>query len=290
MDNKKYYYLKLKENFYDSEEMIVLQNMQDGYLFSDILMKLYLRSLKNNGKLMFKDMIPYTPTAMAQVVRHQVGTVERGLKIFKELGLIEILDNGAIYLLDIQNFIGKSSTEADRQRGYYEKIMHDKKKLCKKSCKKPYKKPTPEIELEIELKKEIDLEIEKDNKQIVAKKPATLLPQQEVYNYFSEKYKNLTNEKYLSKTKDFVLLTKLAKDFGVEKVKEKIDWLEVGCVNSVFWFSQDKNDFTIGKLYQFWNEILPRLTEEQKKEQEKQKIKEKMLKDLEERKAKGWDK
>lgn len=125
-------------------------------------------------------------------------------------------------------------------------------------------------------------------KSIVSKK--TNAPQQEVYNYFSEKYKNLTNEKYLSKTKDFVLLSKLAKDFGVEKVKEKIDWLEVGCVNSVFWFSQDKNDFTIGKLYQFWNEILPRLTEEQKKEQEKQKIKEKMLKDLEERKAKGWDK
>ena len=45
-DNKKYYYLKLKENFYDSEEMIILQNMQDGYLYSDILMKLYLRSLK----------------------------------------------------------------------------------------------------------------------------------------------------------------------------------------------------------------------------------------------------
>ena len=45
-DTRKYYYLKLKENFYDSEEMILLQNMQDGYLYSDILMKLYLRSLK----------------------------------------------------------------------------------------------------------------------------------------------------------------------------------------------------------------------------------------------------
>ena len=41
-DNKKYYYLKLKENFYDSEQLIILQNMQDGYLYSDILMKLYL--------------------------------------------------------------------------------------------------------------------------------------------------------------------------------------------------------------------------------------------------------
>ena len=117
-DNKKYYYLKLKENFFDSEEMIILQNMQDGYLYSDILMKLYLRSLKNEGKLMFRDLIPYTPPALAQVVRHQVGTVEKALKVFQQLGLIELLDNGAIYMLDIQNFIGQSSTEADRKRDY----------------------------------------------------------------------------------------------------------------------------------------------------------------------------
>ena len=50
--------MKLKENFFDSEEMIILQNMPDGYLYSDILMKLYLRSLKNEGKLMFRDLIP----------------------------------------------------------------------------------------------------------------------------------------------------------------------------------------------------------------------------------------
>lgn len=121
-DNKKYYYLKLKENFYDSEEMIILQNMQDGYLYSDILMKLYLRSLKNGGELMFKDMIPYTPSVLAQVVRHQVGTVEKALAIFQQLGLIEVLDNGAIFMSDIQNFIGESSTEADRIRKYRDRI------------------------------------------------------------------------------------------------------------------------------------------------------------------------
>ena len=97
-DNKKYYYLKLKDNFYDSEQMIILQNMQDGYLYSDILMKLYLRSLKTNGKLMFNNLIPYTPSVLAQVVRHQVGTVEKALKIFQQLGLIEILENGTLSL------------------------------------------------------------------------------------------------------------------------------------------------------------------------------------------------
>ena len=158
-NNKKYYYLKLKENFYDSEELIILQNMQDGYLYSDILMKLYLRSLKNNGKLMFKDVIPYTPTALAQVVRHQVGTVEKALKIFQELGLIEVLDNGAIYMSDIQNFIGKSSTEADRKRQYRDRIDGEMKLIGQMSDKCPDKNP-PEIEKEIEIEIEKDIEID----------------------------------------------------------------------------------------------------------------------------------
>lgn len=164
-DNKKYYYLKVKDNFYDSEEMIILQNMPDGYLYSDILMKLYLRSLKSEGKLMFKDRIPYNSTILAQVVRHSVGVVEKALQLFKELGLIEILDNGAIYLLDIQNYIGHSSSEADRQREYYNKIKSEKnnlllpcKKSNKKSCKKSYINSTPEKEIEKEIEKKIDKE------------------------------------------------------------------------------------------------------------------------------------
>lgn len=152
-DNKKYYYLKLKENFFESDSMILLESVKDGYLYSNILMKLYLRSLKDNGRLMLNGTIPYNSQMLASVTRHQVGTLEKALDIFKELGLIEILDSGAIYMMDIQNFIGRSSTEADRQRKYYNRI--ESEKSCKEECKKSYKNSTPELEIEIE--KEIDI-------------------------------------------------------------------------------------------------------------------------------------
>lgn len=126
-DNKKYYYLKLKEDFFDSDEMLLLQGMKDGYLYSDILVKMYLRSLKNEGRLMYKDYIPYSLEMISTITRHQVGTVERAMKIFEQLKLVEVLDNGAIYMMDIQNFIGQSSTEADRQRKYYRRIQDEKK-------------------------------------------------------------------------------------------------------------------------------------------------------------------
>ena len=61
-DNRKYYYLKL-----------------------------YLKSLKNGGKLQLDEHIPYTAQMIATLTRQQVGTVERALQIFLKLGLVEQL-------------------------------------------------------------------------------------------------------------------------------------------------------------------------------------------------------
>ena len=41
-DNRKYYYLKLKENYFDDDSIVLLESMQDGVLYSNILLKLYL--------------------------------------------------------------------------------------------------------------------------------------------------------------------------------------------------------------------------------------------------------
>ena len=161
-DNKKYYYLRLKDNFFDSDELKILESMKDGYLYSNILLKLYLRSLKNDGKLVVNDRIPYNAEMLASVTGHQVGTIKQALSIFKELGLIEILENGAIYMLDIQNFIGKGSTEADRQRFYDRRISEERKqkKLTQsRNLEEILEKSTPEIEIELEKEIKIEKEI-----------------------------------------------------------------------------------------------------------------------------------
>lgn len=163
-DNKKYYYLKLKENFFDSDEMILLESMPDGYRYSNILLKMYLRSLKDEGRLMLSGKIPYSPEMLATVVRQPVGVVKEALKLFQELGLVSVLDTGAIYMMDIQNFIGKSSTEADRIRAYrakveLESVQPSKQKPYNSNDKCPYK-CTPETEKEIEQKIDTDRETE----------------------------------------------------------------------------------------------------------------------------------
>lgn len=157
-DNKKYYYIRLKENFFDSDEIKLLESIpNDGYKFSNILLKMYLKSLKYDGRLMFNERIPFNAEMLATVTGHSLGDVTRAIDMFKKFGLIEVLETGEIYMLDIQSFIGKTSTEADRIKDYRKNIEHQKQ-----ASVQMYDKSTPEIELEIE--KEIDIETETDIK------------------------------------------------------------------------------------------------------------------------------
>lgn len=128
MANKSsYYYLKIKENFFDTEDMKLLESMDNGYQYSNILMKMYLLSLKNGGKLMYKDKIPYNSKMLSTILNHNIDVLDKAINIFKELNLIEVMDTGAIFMIDIQNFIGKSSDEADRIRAFRSRIETEKK-------------------------------------------------------------------------------------------------------------------------------------------------------------------
>ena len=194
-DNKKYYYLRLKDNFFDGDELKILESMKDGYLYSNILLKLYLRSLKNDGKLVVNDRIPYNAEMLASVTGHQVGTIKQALSMFKELGLIEILENGAIYMLDIQNFIGKGSTEADRQRLYDRRISDERKqkKLTQsRNLEEILEKSTPEIETELEKDIEIEKEIHSSAKSTTTKRKRFEKPTlSEIKEYCIERNNNV---------------------------------------------------------------------------------------------------
>ena len=159
-DNRKYYYLKLKESYFDDDAIVLLESMPDGILYSNILLKLYLKSLKNGGKLQLDENIPYTAQMIATLTRQQVGTVERALGIFQQLGLVEQLHGGLLYMTDIELMIGQSSTEAERKRAA---------RLANKALPPPRTNGghlsdirPPEIEIEIELEKEIEIEKERE--------------------------------------------------------------------------------------------------------------------------------
>ena len=106
-------------------------------------------------------------------------------------------------------------------------------------------------------------------KSLAVVKTTALTPQAEVFEFFAKLYKQETKIDYLGKGIDYINLAKLIKKYGKALVIQKIKWLLVGCKNSVFFFSKDMTDFNISTLTAQWDRILPKLTDEQKKEQEK---------------------
>ena len=155
-DNRKYYYLKLKENYFDDDSIVLLESMQDGVLYSNILLKLYLKSLKHGGRLQLDEDIPYTAQMIATITRQQIGTVERALQIFLRLGLVEVLDSGTFYMSNIELLIGQSSTEAERKRAA--RLQNKALSALRTSGGHLSDIRPPEIELEkeIEIKREIE--------------------------------------------------------------------------------------------------------------------------------------
>ena len=169
-ENKKYYYLKLKDTFFDSEEMKILESMDNGILYQNLYLKICLISLKSNGALLFKDMIPYNLDMIATITRINKDIVRTGLNVFKQLGLITIADNETIYMSDIQTLIGKASTESDRVSKYKKKLdtikieeeasnnsVEEQEENCNNSVEKlqkNYASVTPEKEKEKEKERE----------------------------------------------------------------------------------------------------------------------------------------
>ena len=87
MDNKKYYYLKLKEDFFDREEIKLIERMENGHEYVNILLKLCLRSLKRGGMLMAMDKVPYDLHMISAVTGNGIDAVRSAIEVFRRFDL-----------------------------------------------------------------------------------------------------------------------------------------------------------------------------------------------------------
>jgi predicted phage replisome organizer len=126
---KKYYFLKLKDNFFDSGKIRALESMPNGIYYSNLLIKLYLKALEYDGVLKPSENMTYDEKMIAALTNLDIKFVRSGLPILAALGLIENLEDGTICMTDMQNFVGKSNNEADRKRIYRNKIHENKKTM-----------------------------------------------------------------------------------------------------------------------------------------------------------------
>lgn len=124
-DNRRYYWLKLKEDFFEDEAIEWLEEQKNGSTYALFYLKLCLKALKNDGMLIRHVgtmLIPYDTAKLAEMTRTSEDTVIVALELMKKIGLVEIRDDGAIYMSQLSEMVGSESVGAARKRKYRKKL------------------------------------------------------------------------------------------------------------------------------------------------------------------------
>ena len=152
---KKFYWLKLKRDFFKRHDIRIIEEMPNGKDYVLFYLKLLLESIDHEGSLRFSDTIPYNEQMLSVVTNTNIDIVRSAMNLFTELKLMEVLDDATIYMAEVNNMIGSESWSAERVRRFRQK---QQALLCNAdvtSCNE-------EIEKEIKKDIDIDLEIERE--------------------------------------------------------------------------------------------------------------------------------
>ena len=232
MANKKYYWLKLKENFFTDKTIKKLRKTAGGDTYTIIYLKLLLKATETDGKLYFDGVEDTFADEIALDIDEDSENVKVTLMyLIKNRLLVEISDY-EMELTRINEMIGSETNKAElmRKKRARDKQLHEQEvtmlpDVTKKVTMLPdVTKTLPYIEIE----KEIDIEIEKDiEKKKREKKKTTDSSESSSSSSSSKKTKKVVKHKYGEY--DNVLLSdeeldKLKRDFPTD-YQDRIDRL-----------------------------------------------------------------
>lgn len=187
-DVKKYYWLKLKRDFFKRHDIRIIEEMPNGKDYILFYLKMLIESIDHEGELRFSETIPYNEQMLSVVTNTNVDIVKSAMKIFIDLNMIDILDDSTIYMAEVTKLIGSETAGASRVRKYREK----QKAL---QCNTDETKCNTEIDIE----KEKELYIEKDVDKSDKPKRTRFIPpsREEVQAYCIERNNNVDAERFI---------------------------------------------------------------------------------------------
>lgn len=147
--SKRYYWLKLHTNFFDRQEIKLLESQENGATYILLYLKLLTKSIESEGALRYNAMIPYDEKMLSVITNTNIDIVRAAMIAFSNLGLLEIMSDKTIYMNEINNLIGTETTEAQRKREYRAKVKNIDNGTMSRQCPR-------EIDIDIDIDKEKD--------------------------------------------------------------------------------------------------------------------------------------
>lgn len=162
-DGTKFYWLQLKEDFFDEDAIDWLEDQPNGKEYSLFYIKLCLKSLKTNGVLIRRVgnmLIPYDHVKLGELTNTNPDTVMVAMNLLMQIGLVQKLENGELYLTQVENMIGSQSKSAFKKQ---QQRLTRKTNILIEGGQEVDNCP-PKIEEEIEQDEEIEEEEDKEKK------------------------------------------------------------------------------------------------------------------------------
>lgn len=239
MAGKKFYWLKLKRDFFKRHDIRIIEEMPNGKDYILFYLKMLLESIDHEGALRFSETIPYNEQMLSVVTNTNIDVVRSAMKVFLKLKMVEICDDETIYMNEVQRMIGSESASAARVRKHRAKLPQPQQALQSNT-------DVTKSNTEIEIEKELDTEQETDRDQGTGAAAPTLKP--------APKPKNPPRKKYGEY--GWVLLTdeqheRLTNDLGAAELQRCIQYVDESAQSS-----GNKN------RWKDWNLVLRRCSRE----------------------------
>ena len=227
-DEKRYYWLKLAEDFYEDDTIQWIEEQENGVAYVNFYLKLLLKSLKDDGYLIRfvgTRLIPYDVKSLARLTNTDPDTVRVAMELFKQVGLVELLDSGEIYMSQIDEMIGSETQAAKRMRRLRAKqslenqSLEDKKPLeNKRNIVTDKRNNVQECYSEY---RDRDIDIENRDIYSRAEPDSVDIPFKEIIDYLNARTDK--NYKASSKKTRSLIKARFNEDFNLDDFKQVID-------------------------------------------------------------------
>ncbi|PKE27126.1 phage replisome organizer N-terminal domain-containing protein [Macrococcoides caseolyticum] len=159
---KRYFWLKLKEDFFNQKEIKLLRKIAGGDTYTIIYLKLLLLSLKNDGKIYFDGLTDEFSEEVALEIDESVENVQVTMQFLQKKGLIafDTEHQDEFELTNIASMIGSETDKAAMMRR-----KRAREKEQKQLNGNNVTAELPDRYTEIEKEIEIDLEKEKTKRE-----------------------------------------------------------------------------------------------------------------------------
>lgn len=209
--DKRYYWLKLKRDFFKRHDIQIIESMPNGKDYILFYLKLLCESVDHDGNLRFSEEIPYNESMLATITNTNIDIVRSAINVFTSLNMMEIMDDGTLYMAEVNKMLGSETYWAKKKR---EQRVSDDKSVGQIPIMSNKFPTCPSKSIE----KETDTEIKDINS---ASDNAPIVKKSDINNFFESIWRLYPNKKGKGQISDYK--KKVLYEVGIDEMTRAIE-------------------------------------------------------------------